>query len=40
MMVTIGRYLLGLADVFAMLVVTLREFGRWLLRESDRTGAA
>ncbi len=33
-MVTIGRYLLGLADMFALLVVTLREFGNWLISES------
>lgn len=31
MMVTIGRYLLGLADMFAMLVETLRDFGQWLI---------
>ncbi len=37
MMITIGRYLLGLADMFALLVETLREFGRWLI---DQAGLA
>jgi hypothetical protein len=31
MMNTIGRYLVGLADMFAMLAKTLREFGTWLI---------
>lgn len=34
MMTTIGHYLLGLADMFAMIVETLREFGEWLISEA------
>lgn len=30
-LVVIGRYLLGLADWFALLVERLREFGAWLI---------
>ncbi len=33
-MATIGRYLLGLAAMLAMIVVTLREFGALLINES------
>jgi hypothetical protein len=32
----IGHYLLGLADLFAMIVETLRKFGAWLIAESQR----
>ncbi len=37
-METIGHYLLGLADLFAMLVETLRKFGTWLVSEANREG--
>lgn len=30
----IGRYMLGLADLFAMIVNALRQFGSWLMQES------
>jgi hypothetical protein len=33
---TIGHYLLGLADILAMIVQTLREFGAWLIGEAQR----
>ncbi len=32
---TIGRYLLGLCDLLAMIVETLRNFGKWLISESQ-----
>ena len=28
---TIGRYLLGLCDLLALVIIALREFGRWLI---------
>jgi len=33
---TIGRYLLGLVDMLAMIIETLRTFGNWLLGEAAR----
>jgi hypothetical protein len=36
MLATIAHYLLGLADMLAMIVETLREFGKWLLGEASR----
>ncbi|MDZ7769913.1 MAG: hypothetical protein U5K38_12905 [Woeseiaceae bacterium] len=35
MMITIGRYLRGLAEYFAMLATTLRVFGEWLIDEAQ-----
>ena len=35
-LLTIGRYLRGLADVFAMLATTLRHFGEWLIEEATK----
>lgn len=35
-LLTIGRYLRGLSDVFAMLATTLRHFGEWLIEESSK----
>jgi hypothetical protein len=40
MLATIGHYLLGLADMLAMIVETLRNFGKWLLGEASRTATA
>ena len=37
---TIGHYLLGLADMLAMIVEALRKFGKWLLCEASRTATA
>jgi hypothetical protein len=37
MLATIGHYLLGLADMLAMIVEILRKFGNWLLGEASRT---
>ena len=34
----IGHYLLGLCDLLAMLIDTLRGFGEWLLNESTYCG--
>jgi len=33
-MATIGHYLLGLADMLAMIVETLKAFGTWLISEA------
>lgn len=35
-METIGHFLLGLADMLAMIVETLKAFGTWLLGQSPR----
>ncbi len=35
-LVTIGHYLLGLCDLLAMVIETLREFGKSLISESKR----
>jgi len=40
MLATIGHYLLGLADMLAMIVEALRKFGKWLLCEASRTATA
>ena len=32
---TIGRYLLGLCDLLAVIIETLRNFGKWLIGESQ-----
>lgn len=37
---TIGHYLLGLADLFAMIVEALRQFGAWLIAESKLLATA
>lgn len=36
---SIGHYLLGLADLFAMIVLALRKFGAWLIEISRQTAA-
>ena len=36
----IGHYMLGLADLFAMIVETLRRFGLWLIAQSQQEVAA
>ena len=40
MLATIAHYLLGLADMLAMIVEALRKFGKWLLCEASRTATA
>lgn len=39
-METIGRFLVGLADLLAMIVEALKGFGGWLIVESRSTSAA
>jgi ferredoxin len=39
-MAQIAHYLLGLADMLAMIVQTLREFGAWLMSEAQRAQPA
>lgn len=40
MMATIGHYLLGLADLLAMIVEALKAFGAWLLGQSPQLAKA
>lgn len=37
--VTIGHYLLGLANLLAMIVETLRKFGDWLIKQPSSSAA-
>jgi hypothetical protein len=37
---TIGRYLLGIADLLAMIVATIRQFGEWLIEQARKPNVA
>lgn len=37
--VTLGHYLLGLANLLAMIVETLRKFGDWLIKQPSSSAA-